>query len=170
MPTESRFSIGRRLPTCATKLLLVLLGPSLLAQITTPKQALGFNVADDYHVANYTQLEAYLKLLASETDRLKLEDIGLTAEGRHQYMAVITSAENHKKLDRYKNISKRLALVELAYQMVSRTDEETMRFLNDDILLLCLANPDGQELVANWYMREADETKRTLNGVPRFWQ
>jgi len=176
-------------------------------KITTPKQALGFNVGDDYHVANYTQLEAYLKKVAGESSRMKLEDIGLTAEGRHQYMAVITSAENQKKLDRYKNISKRLALaegltgeqahalaregkavifmdfglhatetvgsqalIELVYQMVSRTDEETVRFLNDDILLLCLANPDGQELVANWYMREADETKRTLNGVPRLWQ
>ena len=54
--------------------------------------------------------------------------------------------------------------------MLSRTDEETMRFLSDDILLLCLANPDGLELVANWYMREPDERRRTLNGVPRLWQ
>ena len=31
-----------------------------------------------------------------------------------------------------------------------------MRFLNDVILLYVQANPDGQELVANWYMREKD--------------
>ena len=47
-------------------------------------------------------------------------------------------------------------LMEMVYQMVSRTDEETMRFLNDVILLYVQANPDGQELVANWYMREKD--------------
>ena len=36
--------------------------------------------------------------------------------------------------------------------------------------LLCVpANPDGQELVANWYMREKDETKRTMNGLPRLY-
>jgi hypothetical protein len=176
-------------------------------KVTTPKEALGFNLGDDYHVANYTQLEAYWKKLTAESDRMKLEDIGLTAEGRHQYMAVITSAANQKRLDHYKQISKRLALaegltddeahalaregkavifmdgglhatetvgaqalMELVYQMVSSTDEETARFLNDDILLLCLANPDGQELVANWYMREPDEKKRSLNGVPRLWQ
>jgi hypothetical protein len=191
---------------------LLVLFPLALAfaqtpKITTPKEALGFNLGDDYQVANYTQLEAYWKKLAAESDRMKLVDIGLTAEGRHQYMAVITSAENQKKLDHYRDISKRLALaegltddqahalaregkaiifmdgglhatetvgsqglMELVYQMVSRTDEETMRFLSDDILLLCLANPDGQELVANWYMREPDEKKRTLNGVPRLWQ
>jgi hypothetical protein len=189
-----------------SSLIIVHLWPVVFAQ-TTPKQALGFNLGDDYHVANYTQLTSYWKKLASESDRLKIEDIGLTAEGRHQYMAVITSPENQKKLEHYKNISKRLALaegltdeqahalaregkavifmdgglhatetvgsqalMELVYQMVSRKDEETLRFLNDDILLLCLANPDGQELVANWYMREPDETKRTLDGVPRLWQ
>ena len=37
-------------------------------------------------------------------------------------------------------------------------------------MLLCLANPDGMELVANWYMREPDETKRSIDGVPRLWQ
>ena len=176
-------------------------------KITTPKESLGFNVGDDYHVANYTQLEAYLKKVGSESDRLKLVEIGLTAEGRHQYMAVITSGANQKNLDHYKEISRRLALaegltddqahalaregkaviymdhglhatetvgaqsmIELVYQLISRNDPETLRFLDDDIILLVLANPDGMELVSNWYMREPDETKRSLNGVPRLWQ
>ena len=176
-------------------------------KISTPKEALGFNVGDDYHVADYTQLEAYWKKLASESDRMKLVDIGLTAEGRHQWMAVITSAENQKHLARYKEIAQRLAraegltaeqaqalaregkavvwvdgglhatetvgsqqLIEMTYQMVSRSDPETMRLLNDDILLCVPANPDGLQLVASWYMREKDQTKRSLNGLPRLYQ
>jgi Zinc carboxypeptidase len=55
----------------------------------------------------------------------------------------------------------------MVYQMLSRSDAETVRLLTDDILLCVPANPDGQELVANWYMREQDETKRTMNGLPR---
>ena len=39
-------------------------------------------------------------------------EIGKTAEGRPQLMAIVTSPENHKKLDRYKDISRRLALAE----------------------------------------------------------
>jgi hypothetical protein len=43
----------------------VLSAASLCAQsapkITTPKDALGFNLGDDYMVANYTQLVAYWK-------------------------------------------------------------------------------------------------------------
>ena len=41
-------------------------------KITTPKEALGFNIGDDYQVANYTQLEAYWKKLAAESPRMKL--------------------------------------------------------------------------------------------------
>src|SRR5215475_2038325 len=78
-------------------------------KVTSRKDALGFNLGDDYMVANYTQLESYWKKLASESDRMKLVDIGPTAEGRRQYMAIISSPANIKKLDRYKEIAQRLA-------------------------------------------------------------
>src|SRR5262249_62350239 len=60
-------------------------------------------------------------------------------------------------------------VIEWVYQMNNRTDEETMRFLNDVILLCVQANPDGQELVANWYMREKDPLKRNMGGLPRLY-
>src|SRR6478672_6123666 len=60
-------------------------------------------------------------------------------------------------------------LIEMVYQMVSRTDAETERFLNDVILLCVHANPDGMEHVSNWYMREQDPMKRSLAGVPRLY-
>ena len=61
-------------------------------------------------------------------------------------------------------------LIETAYRLVSRTDPETTRILNDDIVLLTLVNPDGMELVSNWYMRNADERQRSTNGIPRLYQ
>jgi hypothetical protein len=60
-------------------------------------------------------------------------------------------------------------LMELVYEMVSRDDPETKRFLNDVILLATQANPDGQELCADWYMREKDPLKRSLNYLPRLY-
>src|ERR1700757_822931 len=105
-------------PTCLRALLLAVALSALpvaaqtAPKVTTPKEALGFNLGDDYSVANYTQLEAYWKKLASESDRMKLVDIGPTAEGRRQYMAVVSSPENIKKLDRYKEISAKLAHAE----------------------------------------------------------
>ncbi len=175
-------------------------------KITTPQEAFGFNIGDDYQMASYTQLEAYWKKLASESDRMKLVDIGPTAEGRRQWMAILSSPENMKKLELYREISARLAraegltdeqahalaregkavvwidgglhasetvgsqqLIEMVYQMVSRNDPETLRFLNDVILLCVPANPDGQDIVAGWYMREKDPVKRSLAGLPRLY-
>ena len=62
------------------------------------------------------------------------------------------------------------ALMELIWQMVSRSDAETLRILDEVILLACPVNPDGLELVADWYLREKDPLKRSMGGVPRLYQ
>jgi hypothetical protein len=61
-------------------------------------------------------------------------------------------------------------LIDLIYKLNSRTDPETMRILNDDVVLCTLVNPDGMELVSNWYMREPDERRRSMSGLPRLYQ
>src|SRR5436305_6600392 len=82
------------------------------SKITTPKEQFGFNLGDDYQLTNYTQLTNYWKKLATESDRMRLTDIGKTAEGRPQLMAIVTSPENFKNLDHYRDISRRLAQAE----------------------------------------------------------
>ncbi|MCX6575116.1 MAG: M14 family metallopeptidase, partial [Candidatus Aminicenantes bacterium] len=188
-------------------LLLAFSLASAQGKITSPKEQFGFNIGDDYQLLNYTQLVAFWQKLDKESDRMVLKDIGKTAEGRTMIMAIITSPKNMKNLDRYKQISRRLALaqgltdveaknlaaegkavvwidgglhateivgsqqlVELVYQMVSGRDAETLRILDEVILLAVPANPDGLELVANWYMREKDPQKRSMSGLPRLYQ
>ena len=60
--------------------------------------------------------------------------------------------------------------IETLYQVITRTDEETNRILKSTIILFVHANPDGQELVSNWYMRNSDTLKRTTSGLPRLYQ
>ena len=60
-------------------------------------------------------------------------------------------------------------LIETNYQMLTGTDAETLRFLNDVIIVFVHANPDGMELEANWYNREPDNAKKNLN-VPTLYQ
>jgi hypothetical protein len=176
-------------------------------RVTTPRQFFGFNIGDDYQLATYTKFTEYLHKIENETTRLKVVEIGKTSEGRPQLMAIVTSAENLKRLDRYREISSQLAhaggltddqahalakegksivwidgglhatevlgsqqIIENVYEMVSRTDPETMRFLNDDIVLYVIANPDGMDLVSNWYMRHQEPTQRSTNGLPVLYQ
>ena len=61
------------------------------------------------------------------------------------------------------------ALFTTAYDLLSKNDEETKRILDNVILLLIPSNPDGQELVSNWYMRESDPKKRNQN-IPTLYQ
>ncbi|HSC29243.1 MAG TPA: M14 family metallopeptidase [Vicinamibacterales bacterium] len=185
----------------------VLPSPAAQTRITTPKEHLGFNFGDDYQLANYAQISAYWHKLDAESDRLVVREIGRTAEGRPHLMVVVTSPENHRNLEKYRNISRRLAfaegvseeearalartgravvwidgglhatetlgaqqLAEMVYQMASRSDEETMRFLDECIILFVHANPDGNDLVADWYMRNPDPLKRSTGGLPRLYQ
>ena len=188
-------------------LLLGFAATGVAQTVTSPKQQFGFNIGDDYQLATYTQFVEYWQKLDKESDRMKVVEIGKTAEGRPQLMAIVTSPENHKRLDRYREISRRLAtaegltdeqaralakegkavvwvdgglhatevlgahqLMETVYQLVSRTDAETTRFLNDLIILAVHANPDGMELVSSWYMREKEPTRRSTSGIPRLYQ
>src|SRR3954466_114182 len=80
--------------------------------ITSPKEQFGFSIGDDYKLANYTQFEQYWRKLATQSNRMKLVEIGKSAEGRPQLMAIISSPANLAKLDRYKEISQRLAHAE----------------------------------------------------------
>ena len=54
------------------------------ARITTPKQEFGHNFGDDYFLAHYQQISAYWKKLETESPRIKLQEIGKTADGRMQ--------------------------------------------------------------------------------------
>jgi hypothetical protein len=177
-------------------------------RITTPMQQLGHNFGDDYFLASYKQLSAYWEKLSGESDRMVLDTIGRTAEGRPQLMAIVTSAANHRNLARYKEIARRLALAEgltddqaralanegkavvwidgglhatevlgaqqlgeIVYQMLSRTDAETMRILDNVVILFVHANPDGNDLTAEWYMRNpVPEQRGTGPGIPRLYQ
>src|SRR5689334_17781624 len=77
-------------------------------RITSPKEELGFQIGDDYQLATYKQLSTYWQKLARESNRMKLVDIGKTAEGRTQWMAVISSPQNLARLEHYRQISRRL--------------------------------------------------------------
>ena len=61
--------------------------PPRRPNVTSPKQFFGFNIGDDYWLANYKQLAEYWHKLERESDRMKVVDIGKTEEGRPQLMA-----------------------------------------------------------------------------------
>jgi hypothetical protein len=191
-------------------LLLLSLVVTFFAQaqnVPSPKSHFGFNIGDNYQLANYTQTEAYLQKLAAASNKMKLQSIGTTEEGRTQYMVIVSDPANLSKLAKYKSISQQMARaeglsdtdakqlanegkavvwidgglhanevlgihqwIETLYQILSRNDDETKRILKSTIILFVHANPDGQELQSNWYMRQTDTLKRNTANLPRLYQ
>jgi hypothetical protein len=170
-------------------------GTPMVQGVTSPRQEFGKDIGSDYFLVNYQQLMAYWKKLDQQSDRMQVVEIGQTALKRPQLMAIITAPDNFKRLDRYKEISRRLSLaegltdeqaralakegkavvwidgglhasevlgaqqlLETVYQFVARNDEETQRFLNDVIVLVVQANPDGMDLVSDAYMKHTGNT------------
>lgn len=171
----------------------------------TPKSHFGFDIGDDYKLANFSQTAAYFNKVADASDRVQMVEIGKTEYGRSQPMMIVTAPANFAKLEHYREISQTLAhaeitkeeaqklsvdgkpviwidgglhanevvgphqLIETLYQLASRDDAETLKILDDVIILLVHANPDGMEIMSDWYMRKDDPTERDQN-IPILYQ
>jgi hypothetical protein len=178
--------------------LFLIFGNAIAQKVPTPKEHFGFDIGDDYMLATYTSTDAYFRKVAENSDRVKFVEIGSTAEGRQMPMMIITSPENHKNLDKYKEISQKLGRAEVSsdeakslaaegkavvwidgglhstetvashqliptlYELATSHDPEILRFLDDLIILMVQTNPDGQEIVTDWYMSREDVTKRDM--------
>ncbi len=156
--------------------------------VPPPEEIIGFKVGADFHLASYQQALEYFKALEKASPMMKLFEIGKTSMGKPMICAVITSPENMSNLDRYKEISRKLALVkglndetarnlasegraivyidgglhatevapaqhniELAYDLLTSKNPNTKLILDNTILLLLFANPDGMDMVSEWY-------------------
>lgn len=168
------------------------------AQVPTPADVIGFAPGEDYRLAPYAPIATYFERLAASTDRMVLEQIGESTRGEPLYLAAISTPENLRNMERYKEITRTLAyarnieegpgsilpeeearrlaregkavvwidgglhatevahgqvMPEMAHYFVTDESDET-RFIRENTILLLMANmnPDGLNIVADWYM------------------
>ncbi len=95
----------------ATIMFIALLPQLSTGQVTHPEDYLGFRPGDDFKLATFEQIIGYLELIAEESDRIQIHNMGQTTEGRLMQYAIISSVENMENLERYKEISRKLSLV-----------------------------------------------------------
>src|SRR5215472_16059867 len=75
----------------------------------TPQSVLGHKPGDDFYLANYDESREYFHKLAASSNRIKLINVGKTTRGLDWEIAIISAPENLANLDKYKNISRKLA-------------------------------------------------------------
>jgi hypothetical protein len=89
--------------------LIVLIAATAHAAVQFPSQFLGFQVGADRTLADYRQIVSYLRALANDSPRVRIESMGKTTLGEDFIMAIISSEENMRNLDRIRDTGKRLA-------------------------------------------------------------
>jgi Zinc carboxypeptidase len=94
---------------CILVFLLALSSIAWASDVPSPKDFLGHDVCEDYYLANYSELTGYWQMLATKSNRLTVESIGKTEDGRDQLMCVITDPSNRPNLEKIRKGNERLA-------------------------------------------------------------
>ena len=195
--TDSQETDTRSLWSRLSVLLMcvVLLQEPVHAQLMSPEEVLGFQVGADYQVAGWQIVSDYMRHVATNSDRVLLEDIGKTTEGNDFLMLLISAPENLENLAHYQQIQRRLAMpsiptkegdvseldalaeegksvvlincnlhsteiassqmsMELVHQFAT-TETPRIKEILDNVIILLIpsANPDGLDIVVDWYNR-----------------
>ena len=78
-------------------------------QVPSPTDHFGFAMGTAGRLANWDELTAYYEALARAGDRVAVDTLGLSTAGRPFVMLTITSPENHRRLDRLREVQLQLA-------------------------------------------------------------
>ncbi len=92
-----------------TSAVTLFLAATLQAAVPTPESHFGHALTADRQPLEWAKVVAYYDKLAASSDRIKVERLGPTTEGRPFLMAIISSPENLRKLNRYREIQGLLA-------------------------------------------------------------
>jgi len=77
--------------------------------VPTPESVLGHKPGDDFYLASYDDARDYFHKLAAVSKRIKMINIGKTTRGLDFEVALISSPQNLAQIDKYKDISRKLA-------------------------------------------------------------
>ena len=88
--------------------LLSLASPAA-AQIQTPDAHFGFRLGTDRRLATADAIERYFTLVASQSDRVKLLDLGKSTDGHSMLAAIVSAPDNIRNLDQIRATNLRLS-------------------------------------------------------------
>src|ERR1700689_1503840 len=87
----------------------LLLALSAAAAVPTPKSYFGHEIGDDGTVLDWEKVVGYFQALQKSSDRIRVEELGRSTEGRPFIAATIADADTLKHLDRYLAIQQKLS-------------------------------------------------------------
>ena len=104
------------------------------AQPPTPESHFGHRIGVDRELLDWDKVVSYFQALGKTSDKVRVEELGKTAEGRPFIAATISSAATLRNLDHYKEIQAKLA------DPRRTTPEESARLIDEGktvVLITC---------------------------------
>ncbi|MBL7865831.1 MAG: peptidase M14 [Cyclobacteriaceae bacterium] len=138
------------------------------AQIPKPADTFGFEPGADYKMATYDQMLAYYDKLDAATDRVKMIEIGKSVRGRSIKLLFISSEENMKSLDKWKDISAKMARGTVSQEEAKQLAKEGKAIIWFDGGMHASEKAHAQmtpELLYRIASEESDEMKNIRNNV-----
>ena len=81
----------------------------LAGAVPTPESYFGHPIGADRTVMEWDKVVGYFQALAKSSDRIRVDELGKTAEGRPFIAATIADTATLKNLDHYREVQQRLA-------------------------------------------------------------
>lgn len=138
-------------------------------ELKTPEEFLGFKVGADRKLADMHQIIDYFNLLAASSERVAVREVGKTTLGNPFIFAVITSADNMKRLDTYRQGQAYLADPRL---ITEQKAEEIIRDGKTVVMINCSlhaseigASQMSMKLAYDLASKDDFETREILNNV-----
>ena len=100
---------GTRKHGVSLRYMVLLAVCSLQAAVPTPKSHFSHEIGVDRELLDWAKVVSYFHALAAASDRIRVEELGKTVEGRPFIGATIAEPETLRHLDRYREIQRRLA-------------------------------------------------------------
>jgi hypothetical protein len=133
--------------------LMILLGDldSRAADVPTPSQVLGFRPGDDFRLAAWPTVVEYCRKVDAASDRVSVQELGRTTEGRPYVVAIVSSPETIASLTKYRELQHRVADPRLADGR-----DEAVRMSKPVVLITCSihSNETASTLMATELLHE----------------
>ena len=95
--------------TWALLLVAAGLATARAADVPTPESHLGYKPGADFHLADWPTVVDYFRKVDIASDRVVVQEIGKTTEGRPLLAAIVSGEATIRDLDRFKKLQKALA-------------------------------------------------------------
>ena len=167
MTLKTRFIVS----SCALGALLM--GSSLASaqavnEVTSPDEFFGFQLGTDRKLARWDKIVEYYELLAKESDRIQVSNMGPSTDGHPYLLAIISSPENIANLERIREVNLQLQDPRIPEEEIRRLIDEGKAVVSQSFGLHATEVGGAQtapELTYDLLSRDDAETTRILDNT-----